>query len=146
MELRVRDDSAKRLVMILQGNLDNASILCMSVVNRYISFKDENDHDSNKSRRKDAAWWLDFINSTEKLVLAKRARQTTINKKKEWYNSATPKAFASIFLSEIDDLDEMQLTEYMKLGIKRLQTMDLNMINAHRIEYGASINTHEKFM
>ena len=115
--------------------------LAIQSLNNVLSFKDKDDKDSNKSRRKNAKWWDDFIETSIKLRLSDKSIQSSIQRKKSWIDESTLKSLAMVFVADLDDINLTDTDKFIKDGLERINTYNLNMINNYRIQRNASIIT-----
>ena len=139
LELRLRRSAALNILKIWQEKDIDPIELAVFSLNNLISFKDKDDKDSNKSRRKNAIWWNEFINTSKKLQLSDKSIQSSIQRKKTWIENSTLKSLAMVFVADIDDINMTDVNKFVLDGIDKINTYNLQMINNYRLERGASI-------
>lgn len=138
-ELRFRHETAKTFIDVILHNVNNINFVVKSILKEYISFKDLNSKDSNKSRRKDAVWWTNYLENVESLKLTNYLPESTITRKKAWVYDITSKSQLMVFMSELDNIKQTDfgygyLVNLFQKGSDRLNQKDLKMINDERIK------------
>jgi DNA relaxase NicK len=136
IELRIRGESCSNLVQIINQN--NFTEVANSALFNYLDFKEKNGY-AQRSLWDTAQWWSEFIKVSSKLKLSSKAIQTSIQRKKAWLELSVSKTLAKVFLSDLEDTYGEQFNKLFHEGIKMFNELDMDQINAHRIEKGGSV-------
>ncbi|MFD2334700.1 replication initiation factor domain-containing protein [Cohnella sp. GCM10020058] len=97
-EVQLRDNRAAAAARsVLEGR--TADHLINGIIRNYLSFCLKTE-DSNKSRWPICDWWLDYLGDAEKLRLAEKAPDKTIERKKEWIDKQVLPTLAEIWVAE----------------------------------------------
>lgn len=147
-ELRFRHEYAEQVSQfILNGDLINTT---KGILYDHIRFiiPDNKSSDSNKWRRDTCSWWLDYLDSVEKLHLSTITIESDITKKRKWLMTSTPKTTLQILLSEVDtfNVDEVLFDLILKIldiGIDKLDKKSLELVNNYRQKHNLDIISYE---
>lgn len=140
IELRIRGASANNFIeCITQASFHYQA---NAALNNYLNFK-EKSSDTNRSRWESVDWWSEFIRVADKLKLSDKAIQTTIQQKMDWISMSVTKTLSKVFLSNYEEYYGDQFYKLFYEGIHKIKEMDIDQINAFRIEKGGSILTGE---
>lgn len=127
-ELRFKHDLAvKILALIIQNDYQVGSFI-YDILYNYIDFKDYNPYNEQKTRWETSSFWLDFLGVVNKMSIASKAQQTTIQRKKNYAEKQLSKTLAMLRIVENDFYEEM-----FKKGYAKIKASDLEIINAHLI-------------
>lgn len=127
-ELRFKHDLAVKLTaMIIQNDYQIGSFI-YDILYNYIDFKDYDPYDKTKSRWKTSKFWTDFLGCVNKLSIAPKAQQTTIQRKKSYAEKQLSKTLAMLRIVDNDFYDNM-----FRKGFDKIKQQDLEIINAHLI-------------
>lgn len=132
MKLEIKDDRAEVLQNILLFETGVGRVFS-SILNQYIRFVIPN-ADTNKSRWETEKWWLDLVNSVDKLSLTKKPKDKTIEEVRNWIKQQIGPTLAMLMI-----YDEGELTSFFNIidsGRRRLKQRHLQML--------ASANKGEK--
>lgn len=122
----------------------NVSKEVMQILYKYIDFKRggsyEDKKHNNMCRRLTAKWWRDTLNVTEKLSFSKKAYQSTIDKKinvvEHKYMKSLSMAVVSVQLTRSKRKKVPLLNELITKSVKKLNDMDLQVVNEHLLKNG----------
>lgn len=144
-ELRFKGIRANELVNIIINNgIENLGHATSEVLLNYIQFI-EPTSDTNKARWPISKWWLDFLNTTDKLQLSKINVETSITKKANWLKGQVSKTDFEVFISSIPNLDIVDNITleyvYSKLsnGRAKINNKSLILINEYRTKNNMSL-------
>lgn len=123
MEIEVKGEKVKELQRII--NSKPIGPITKKLINNYIRIV-EPGKDKNKSRWKTKQYWLNIINTTEKLSLTTRPEERTLEDMKSWVEKQVSTTLATIVLAEGGSVDFLyeQITE----GSKKLKEKHKNII------------------
>lgn len=127
-EIRFKHDLANKLIGMYTLNDFNFGNYVQKILYNYIDFKDEC-ADSNKSRWSTSSFWLDFLGVVDKLCIAPKATQSTIERKQKWASLAFSKT--AVLLSVVNNHFFESL---LKEGMDKITKSDLDILNAHFVQ------------
>lgn len=151
LELRLRRSAAENLLKVwkqteyLSKKYQDKNVytdpveLAIFSLNNLLAFKDPKHKVKNTTERRNATWWNEFINTSEKLRLSNKSIQATIQRKKNWIQNSTLKSLAMVFVADIDDINMTDVNKFVLDGIEKINTYNLQMINNYRLKRGASV-------
>lgn len=122
-EMELKADSANNAAAaILDAGQLNAPARAM--LNNFMSVKIPT-ADSNKSRWPVASWWLQFVDTIEKLKLGKKLKKPTIESRRKWFDKQCNKTAAVLGVAFGNDY-LLQTIEagYLKLDEKEREEVD----------------------
>lgn len=126
IEIQSRDDRANEFAILIAENRRTLGDLICGVLRNYINFHVEGDKDKNRSRRKIAKFWTDFLNNAEKIQLSQKFEDVTIEKKYEWIKNSVEKSLAMVFAAHDGN---MKLVEgIIKSGMDKITKEDEKII------------------
>ncbi len=144
-ELRFRHEYALEIFKHISIGDDILSI-ARGILFDKIQFLQPNKKDSNKSRWKVAKWYLDYLDNVSKLKFVKKAIDTSITRKKRWFDYQVSKSLLQIILSDMITLDSTNI-DFIKNSLKNnkeLTNADIDLINQSRVKQGKSIFTRQE--
>lgn len=124
-ELRMRDDRATMFVMQILSTR-NIAKSTLGVISNYLTFKDSNSSDSNKSRWKVSRFWTKFLNDAEKVSLTTKKPDRSMEDKFRWLERQVKKSLAMVNLVEPEMLEE-----FVKEGMLDIDSKDEMLIDAY---------------
>lgn len=139
-ELRLRGDTANKCINEYQLDLK----LVKGILTNYVNFKQLKGSTTIR-KREHIKWWSDFIQDVQPIQLSTKAIQSSIQKKKDWFQLGVSKTLAMLYCSDIEDFNQKELITYISQGMKKFRTQDIDTINQYRIENGASVISHEDY-
>ena len=139
-ELRLRGDTANKCIKDHQLDLQ----LCKGILTNYVNFKQLKGSTTIR-KRKHIKWWSDFIEDVKPVQLSTKAIQSSIQKKKDWFQLGVSKTLAMLYCSDIEDFNQKELIAYISQGIKKFKSQDIDTINQYRIENGASVISNDDY-
>ena len=100
--------------------------------------------ESNKSRWLTSKWWLDFLETNNKLSLKINLKESSITRKKTWIDKSVSKSELLVFLSNISINNDYTLDKYtinylydiLKEGSKNITNKDIMLLNEYRLKQG----------
>lgn len=123
-ELECRRERANILARYLADSEDVGAIVA-GVLKNYLAFVDPST-DSNKARWSISPWWEKFLGSVERLKLAMKKAERTIEQVREWFEKQAAPSLALLLKFEGGDLD--YLVKLSSDGEKRLKPKHLAML------------------
>lgn len=108
MELEIKDNRAQVLQDILLFETGVGRVFG-GILNQYIRFVKPSP-DKNKSRWETEKWWLNLVNSVDKLSLTKKPRERSIEEVREWVKKQIGPTLAMLLIH-----DEGELTELFRI-------------------------------
>lgn len=145
MELRLRGYTANNLVQEWFNNDMSMSMeYAKGILTNYVNFKQYEGSNTVRNRG-NIKWWSDFLDSAKPLQLSEKAKQSTIQRKKEWFEYSVSKTLSMIYLSNIEDFTQRELVIWITQGLQKFNNSDIDIINQYRIEKGGSIITQQDF-
>ena len=96
-----------------------------------LDFKDLNDNDPNKSRRKTASWWSDFLNKSGKAKFTYDTRRgATLKTKMDWCETSVFSSLSKLYIAMTMCTDEYSrwFNEQVGIAIKKYTNLDFEMI------------------
>ena len=125
-EIQVRHEQAKELMeMIIEK--DNIGQVAMGLFKEYLSFRDEDVTDSNRSRWAVSEFWEKFIGDVQAVHLSMIYPESTIAKSIAWFSYAMSKLLARFELYSENDFTTL-LEGFLSEGKSKLQRQDYEMI------------------
>lgn len=117
-ELQLADDRAQDAAVALVNGVPLGEIF-FRLIKNYLTFTNRVKGDSNKSRWPVCKWWLDFLGDVEKLQLARKAPDKTIDQKKEWLDRQVLPTFAEVWVA-MGSPGEEYFKEMITEGLERM--------------------------
>lgn len=147
LECRFRSENADSII-INYLYASNFNLYMKSVINNYLSFRIKNLNDSRRSRWKVRKWWLDFIDTVDKIKLQKYNVESTITIKKRWLDRVSSHSQLLVLLSDIKDFsaDEESckfIYGYLKGNVEKIDDYDMQIINDYRRKNNLSVISKE---
>lgn len=151
LELRLRRSAAENLLKVwkqteyLSKKYQDKNVytdpveLAIFSLNNLLSFKDPKHKVKNTTERRNATWWNEFINTSEKLRLSNKSIQASIQRKKNWIQNSTLKSLAMVFVADMDDINMTDPQKFITDGLEKINSYNLQMINNYRLKRGASV-------
>lgn len=124
MELEVKGRKAENLQSIM--TVENVGQLIKKIINNYIRIVKPG-NDTNKSRWKTKEYWLNIIETTEKVKLSSKKEDATVDELKKWVESQIAPTLATIVITDGGSIDF--LYEQIKEGQKRLKAKHRRIIS-----------------
>lgn len=132
-ELRFKSDLANHIIQLYVLENYRLGTYVQEILYNYIDFKEYDSYQKNKSRWDTSPFWLDFIGVVDKMSIAPKAQQSTIQRKQKYADMQFSKM--AVMLSVVDNDFYKNLLE---IGHKKVSKQDLEIINAHRISQNES--------
>lgn len=100
-ELVIKSDKAENFCKMYIAEINPRDIgqIATGILNKYISFKEYNDIDTNISRWQVSPFWSEFLNTTEKLSVSTKIPKKKLEDVKDWYESQMSKTSAMLMLA-----------------------------------------------
>ncbi|MCY7487912.1 replication initiation factor domain-containing protein [Paenibacillus alvei] len=125
-EIQLRDENAQSTAFHIVNNNGEVGSVTLGLLKRYCRFCIKGT-DSNKSRWKTAPFWDKFLGDVEPLYLAKVEQEMTIERRKRWFDTQTPRTMAALFSTYgweyIVDLIEQGKDKLTDLDIEQIEKM-----------------------
>lgn len=134
VELELHDERANQAISHIVNDDYEAGTIVYGVLSNYINFV-KNDGTANKSRWPVQKFWIDFLQNAEKLRLASKAPDRTIEEKKHWLNKSVEKTLAMVFHAE--RIGDDYLHGLVESGTERMTEKDWKKIEDFRSELEA---------
>lgn len=135
LEVRFRDEYATEVVYNFL-NATNFQLYYKSVLSNYLNFVTP--RGKNRSRYPVKEWWLEFLNTTEKVQLSQVNVESTLTKKRNWIMNSVSRSNFMLFLSTLDLSNDKFTSQYLynllKEGSSKIENKDLQFINDYRIK------------
>jgi phage replication initiation protein len=128
MELEIKDDRAEVLQNILLFETGVGRIFS-SILNQYIRFLTPGT-DTNKSRWETEKWWIDLVDSVDKLSLTKKPKDKSIEEIREWVKLQIGPTLAMLMMYDEGELTK--LFDIINSGKHRLKQRHLRILNNAR--------------
>jgi phage replication initiation protein len=129
-EIQLRRERAQTVAIFIATGHGTLGNVALGVLKHYISFVNPND-DTNKSRWPVSPFWLRFLQDVEKLRLAKKAPDATIERKIIWSQKQLKKVFASIMYAKGGEFWDW-MVELIENGLDKLSPTDLQKIDEYQ--------------
>lgn len=144
MECNFMGDNAMILFDMIDKQQMNVSKEVLQLTYKYIDFKRGGSYEDKKNRHMNrlttAKWWRDTLNISEKLSFSKKAYQSTIDKKinvvENKYMKSLSMAVVSVQLTRSKRKKVPLLNELITKSVKKLNDMDLQVVNEHLLKNG----------
>ena len=131
IEVRLKHSRAEQFANNFIENETNSMQMISDYLYYLLDFKDPTDNDVNKSRRKTAKWWLDFLQISKKEKLSMQSKSSSLQVKKEWLRTSVARVLMLYYLAEPDFFEN-----YLKILIieafNKFNEKDLVIINEYR--------------
>jgi len=131
IEVRLKHSRAEQFANNFIENETNSMQMISDYLYYLLDFKDPTDNDVNKSRRKTAKWWLDFLQISKKEKLSMQSKSSSLQVKKEWLRTSVARVLMLYYLAETDFFEN-----YLKILIieafNKFNEKDLVIINEYR--------------
>ena len=117
--------------MNLRLEYNSYSEFLSDVLYSLLDFKDLNDNDPNKSRRKTASWWSDFLNKSGKAKFTYDTRRgATLKTKMDWCETSVFSSLSKLYIAMTMCTDEYSrwFNEQVGIAIKKYTNLDFEMI------------------
>lgn len=114
-ELQMRKDIAFAFALEYVNSDKLLGTLAKGVLSQYITFRDTDLSQQNKSRWPISQFWLDFIGNVEKVKLATKKPDRSIEKIENWLEHQVSKSLALITLVDGNKINELVMKAYPKL-------------------------------
>lgn len=130
-ELHLYDDRAYDAIgFILMGM--SAGEVFQGIVRQYVRFLDRDPDNQNKARWNESEFWLQFLNEADKIQLARKAPDKTIEKKRAWLDKQVQKTFAQVYVAEgMPDIDK--IAEWINDGMQLMNEYDWALAEDHKV-------------
>ncbi|WP_175560843.1 replication initiation factor domain-containing protein [Paenibacillus sp. NAIST15-1] len=122
-EIQLRDENAQSAAYHIINNNGDVGTVTVGILKRYCRFCIKGS-DSNKSRWKTAPFWEKFLGDVEPLYLSKAVQEMTIERRKRWVDTQTPRTMAVLFNTYGWDY----IVDLIEKGSERLTDLDVEQI------------------
>lgn len=147
-EIQLRNKRALEFAMKYSNGVQDVGEYARGVVKNYLTFRDKDPNDINKSRWDVSQFWLDFLDGVDKLQLTTKKPDRSMQRIKKWLYNQTSKSLAMFAVVEpeeiksmiaegytkFNDRDEMLIDKYIKekelleIEIERLREIKKNLL------------------
>lgn len=129
-EMRLADDRAQTAAeWIVKGM--SAGELAFGIIQNYLVFCDPTS-DSNRSRWPVCDWWTAYLNEANRLKLAKRAPDKTIESKQLWINRQVEPTIAQLWYADGSPDPGRWVAKMLENGLERLTEKQVEMAEEYR--------------
>lgn len=146
-ELRFRHEYALQIYEHIRGG-DNIMSITKGILYDKIQFLQVNKKDSNKSRWNVASWYLNYLDNVERLKLNTKTKESSIVKKKEWFNKQVSKSLLQIILADMINLSSNSV-DFIRHTLQKnykITDKDIDLINEDRRSRGLSSFTRREIL
>lgn len=137
-EIRLKNENADSIANLIILNGDESAkigLYAAGTLKNYISFRDKNDSDINKSRWPVNQKWASFLKDVEALKISKPLPDACIEKTEKWLKYQCSKAMAKMYFAMQDEDNPKDFTWMRRLiaeGMDKLTPEDKRQIDNYR--------------
>jgi phage replication initiation protein len=145
-EIQMRNERALQFALIYADGAQEVGEYAQGVISNYLTFKDKDENDSNRSRWAVSPFWLAFLNGVDKIKLTVKKPDRTVARIENWLDSQVSKSMSMIALlmperfmrmvvegqEKFKEEDLILIDEYIKK--KNLKDVEIDWCNGKRIE------------
>lgn len=124
IELEIKKENARELQKII--NKDNTGQIMQGILKNYMRIVVQNNKDKNKSRWKTADYWENIINDVEKVKLARKGEEKSIEQVRNWIEKQVGASMAMVAIKDGGSIDF--LTDIVSKSSKKLKAKHKKML------------------
>lgn len=134
LELQFRRKRAENVVRKILDSDDPVGIIFAGVLKNYLTFRDRNNKDDNKSRWPVSAFWDKLLKDIEPVKVSSAMPDRSIIKSHDWMYKQVSRTMARLFFA-FQDYDENWIRDIIEDGFTKLNNDDKRMIEEFRRIY-----------
>ncbi|WP_232700194.1 replication initiation factor domain-containing protein [Brevibacillus daliensis] len=138
-EVRYRDERADQFVEQIISSGKPVGEIIAGTIKNYVTYRDRDEKDSNKSRWKVSRFWKNFLGDVEKIQLATSAPDKTLMRTDKYWNEQLLTTAAKMYIAK----GEEALIADIRKGVEKLKDSDYMVISRDYEDYNKLIQARK---